>query len=141
MVQQLLLSALATCRFVMMHRNHPLSEGIRHFTLLSLEQVDEFIQAVRSTTPGKVMELSLNDQLLIYTVLDITCKAYLTDLGDEMEQMNAGNLENADTSFTEIRSTLLKGCSYVMGGMKENLVGIDEFDERVDILENHILVE
>jgi hypothetical protein len=57
-----------------------------------------------------------------------------------MEQMNAETLNGAKTSFAEIRSTVLKGCQFVMEGMRDTLKNYPEFEDRTDILENYILV-
>jgi len=140
MVQNLLLTSLGTCKFVMQHTNHPLNQAIKEFKLFDMEHFDHFLEQVKSTQTGKTLNLKIEDELLIYTAMDITCKTYLTDLGDRMEQLNAKKLENAKSSFAEIRSTILQGCQFVMEGMRESLSGIDEFDDRVDILDNYVLV-
>jgi len=140
MVQNLLISALGMCKFVMLHKSHPLTQAIEQFKLIEPDELNEFMEIVRNTTPGKTLVLSMKDEILIYTVLDITCKAYITDLGDKMEQLNAPKLKSAKSSFTEIRGTILKGCEIVMDGMRETLEGDPAFDDRVDIMENYVLV-
>ncbi len=139
MVKNLLLSTLGMCKFILLHPTHPYAQAIKQFKLFDAEDLDQFIETVRKGKAGQSMLLTLDDEILIYTVMDITCKAYLTDLGDELEQMNRTALKESKSSFADIRGTLLKGCSYVMEGMKEALTGVDAFDERVDILDHYIL--
>jgi hypothetical protein len=141
MVQNLLLSAFGTCKFVMHHPDHPVTRAIKQFKLIDPEQLDEFLGKIKICKPGQTMLLSIQDELLIYTALDITSKAYLTDLGDEMERLNTRQLATANSSFSEIRNTVLKGCQFVMEGMRERLSGNDEFEDRTDILDNYILAE
>jgi hypothetical protein len=140
MVQNLLISAMGTCKFVMQHTSHPLNQAIREFKLFDQSHFDSFFVKVRGSQTGQTLVLSLKDEILIYTALDITCKTYLTDLGDRMEQLNAPKLENARATFAEIRKTILQGCQFVMEGMREKLSGLDEFDDRADILDNYVLV-
>jgi hypothetical protein len=140
MVQNLLKSALGMCKFVMLHKSHPLNEAIIQFKLIEADHLNEFHTTITNCAPGKTLILTIADEILIYTALDITCKAYLTDLGDRMEQMNAAQLQASKSSFTDIRSTIMKGCEIVMEGMKETLDGNPEFDDLVDILENYVLV-
>lgn len=140
MVQNLLLTSLGTCKFVLFHEKHPLAQGIKQFKLIDEKHLDDFIVRIKNTVTGKTLILSLTDELLIYTALDITCKVYLTDLGDKMASLNAQKLESSKTSFEDIRATILKGCEIVIEGMKETFTGIPAFDDRVDILENYILV-
>ena len=140
MVQNLLLSSLGMCKFAMLHEKHPLSNAIRQFKLFDVKHMDEFIEKIRASRTGQSLQLTLKDEILIYTAMDITCKAYLTELGDELQQVNNESLKSGSTSFAEIRNTLMKGCQFVMEGMKETLMAYPEFEDRVDILENYILV-
>lgn len=140
MVQNLLLSSLGMCKFVMMHKEHPLTSAIEQFKLIEPSQLDTFIETVKSTKTGQTIMLSMADEILIYTALDITCKAYLTELGDEMEKLNAARMKEGGSTFSDIRSTILKGCEIVMEGMKENFSGNSDFDDRTDVLENYIFV-
>ena len=140
MVQNLLKSSLGMCKFVMLHKTHPLSSAIEEFKLVEPAYLDEFLTTITNCAPGKTLMLTMKDEILIYTALDITCKAYLTDLGDRMEQLNAEQLKSSKSTFTDIRGTIMKGCEIVMEGMKETLSGHPEFDDRVDILENYVLV-
>ncbi len=140
MVQNLLLTSLGTCKFVMQHTKHPLTQAIKEFKLFEMEHFDHFLEQVRSSHTGQSLSLTIEDELLIYTAMDITCKTYLTDLGDRMEQLNAKKLEKARSTFSDIRKTILQGCQFVMEGMRESLSGVDEFDDRIDILDNYVLV-
>jgi hypothetical protein len=139
MVKNLLISSLGMCKFILLHEKHPYAQAIKQFKLFDSDELERFIEVVRKGQPGQTLLLDIRDELLIYTAMDITCKAYLTDLGDEMERINAAALKETKSSFADIRNTLLKGCSLVMGGMKEALAGNKEFEERVDILDNYIL--
>lgn len=140
-VQHLLISSLGTCKFVMQHSSHPLTQAIREFKLFNMEHFDKFLDKVRGCKEGQTIQLTLADELLIYTALDITCKTYVTDLGDRMEQLNSNTLKSSKSSFSEVRDTILKGCQFVMENMRENLSGIDEFDDRSDILDNYVLAQ
>ena len=140
MVQNLLLTSLGTCKFVMQHTNHPITQAIKEFKLFDMNHFDSFLDQIKNCAPGSTLQLTIDDQLLIYTAMDITCKTYNTDLGDRMEQLNEKQLKNTKSSFAEIRNTIIQGCQFVMEGMRESLSGIDAFDDRLDILDNYILV-
>ena len=140
MIQNLLITTLGTCKFVMQHKNHFLNQAIEQFNLIDRDHIDRFIESVKNTSPGRTLALSLEDQLLIFTAMDITCKTYLTDLGDKLASVNTPALESSKSSFEAIRSTVLKGCEFVMEGMRENLAGIPEFEDRVEILDNYLVV-
>ncbi len=140
MIQNLLLTAFSTCKFVMFHSEHPITRAIKQFKLIDDAQLEEFIQKLKQSRPGQTLLLTLDDELLIYTALDVTSKAYITGLGDELLQINSSSVAKSKASFAEIRSTILKSCEFVMEGMRENLAGNEAFDDRVDILDNYIIV-
>ena len=87
----------------MLHKNHPIAEAIKEFKLLEPDHLDSFFEEVKSARPGQNMILTLEDEILIYTVMDISCKAYTTDLGDKMESVNSKKLKESGSSFSEIR--------------------------------------
>jgi len=140
-IKNLLLSALGMVKFTIMHENHPFADSIRESGLLTESQIDAFVTKIKSTKDGHNIIMALEDEIFIYSILDLTCKAYLTDLGDEMEELNkrAGNYSKS--SFAEVRDTILKGCSFVLEGMKESLKGNEEFEERIAVLETMIRIE
>jgi len=140
MIQNLLLTAMGTCKFVMQHKNHFLNQAIEQFNLIGRDHIDGLIETIKNTSPGRYLTISTDDQILIYTVMDITCKVYLTDLGDKLASVNAPALESSKSSFEEIRSTVLKGCEFVMVGMRETLAGNPAFEDRVEILDNYLIV-
>lgn len=140
MIQNLLLTSLGTVKFIMQHKNHFLNQAIEEFHLIDNEHIDKFIIDVKGTAPGRVLNLSTQDQILIYTAMDLTCKTYLTDLGDKLASVNAPSLQSGKSSFEEIRSTVMKGCEYVMAGMRETLAGNALFEDRVEILDQYVII-
>ena len=140
-VRNLLLSALGMVKFTIMHENHPFADSIRECNMFTDSQIDTFVEKIKSTGDNQQIKMALEDEIFIYTILDLTCKAYITDLGDEMEELNhlAGNYSKS--SFAEVRDTILKGCTYVLDGMKKSLDGVDEFDERLAVLDTMIRID
>ena len=141
MVRNLLISALGTCKFAMLHENHPISRAIREFKVFDGRSPEAMLERIKASRDGQMLKMSLDDELLIYAAMDITCKVYLTDLGDELEHMSKPMVSESRSTYSDIRSTLLKGCQYVMDGMREKLKGQSEFDDLTDILDNYIVFE
>ncbi len=140
MVRQLLLSSLGTLRFVMFNEAHPLANAIRQLELTNAKDVGLLYDKIKQSGEGDVIRLSLDEEILIYTSMDITCKAYMTDLGDALRKLNEPGLKKGEPGFTEIRSTILKGCEIVMEGMRSSFADEEDFGERVDVLEQFVLV-
>ncbi|HEX5002905.1 MAG TPA: hypothetical protein VFW78_10455 [Bacteroidia bacterium] len=141
MVRNLLVSAIGTCKFAMMHKEHPVTRAIHEFKLFEGQSLEHFLERIKAAKDGQKIKMSIKDEVLIYAAMDLTCKIYLTDLGDKMEQLSKPVMKEGKSSYIEIRSTLLKGCQFVMEGMREKLSGIDAFDDLVEILDNYLIFD
>jgi hypothetical protein len=140
MVKQLLLSTLGTLRFVMYHEGHPLAVAIRQLELADAKEVGALYDRLRKSNEGDRISMTLEEEILIYTSMDITCKAYMTDLGDELRSLNEPGIKKGDPGFGEVRSTILRGCEIVMDGMRQSFSDEPDFEERVDVLEQFVIV-
>lgn len=140
MVKQLLLSTLGTLRFVMYNETHPLAIAIRQLELADTQSVNLIFDRIRKADEGERLRVSLQEELLIYTSMDITCKAYMTELGDLLRKMNEPAIKKGSPGFNEIRNTILKGCEIVMEGMRESFSNEPEFEERVEVLDQYVVI-
>jgi hypothetical protein len=134
----LLISAISTVKFTLLHENHPLEDAIYENELINEEQLTELYFRIKNTPDNEEIEFSLDDEILIYTVLDVTCKTFLTNIGDDLKKINSDVVENDNENYAEVRNTLLKGCRVVMEGMRNSLKENKKFMERVNLL-NSIL--
>ena len=139
-VKQLLLSTLGTMRFVMYHEGHPLAVAIRQLELADPKDVGILYDRLRKSEIGDRISMTLDEEMLIYTSMDITCKAYMTDLGDALRALNEPGIKKGDPGFGEVRNTILKGCEIVMDGMRQSFSDEPDFEERVDVLEQFVIV-
>ena len=140
MVRQLLLSTLGTLKFVILHERHPLAVALDRLELIQHRQLNTLFETIKQAEPNQVVYLSLDDEILLYTSMDITCKAYLTELGDEMQQLNAPGIKKGAPAFEEVRNTILKGCEIVMQGMRDSFGNEPDMEERIDVLEQFVIV-
>src|SRR4051812_42897273 len=129
----LLISAISTVKFTLLHENHPLEDAIYENELINEEQLTELYFRIKNTPDNEEIEFSLDDEILIYTVLDVTCKTFLTNIGDDLKKINSEVVENDNENYAEVRNTLLKGCRVVMEGMRNSLKDNKKFTERVNL--------
>jgi hypothetical protein len=130
----LLISAISTVKFTLLHESHPLEDAIYENDLVNQDQLFELYQRIKSTVNNEEIEFSLDDEILIYTVLDITCKTFLTNIGDDLKEINLNAIESSGEDYAEVRNTLLKGCRVVMEGMRNALRENKKFMNRVQLL-------
>lgn len=130
----LLISAISTVKFTLLHENHPLEDAIYENDLINPEELTRLYQRIKTIPNNEKIEFSLDDEILIYTVLDVTCKTFLTNIGDDLKQINKDAVEASGEDYAEVRNTLLKGCRVVMEGMRSALGEDRKFMERVRLL-------
>lgn len=139
--RNLLLSAFSTCKFTMLHKDHPFSKVISEYCLIFPEHLDELFNTIKSTGDNAVIEFSIDDEILIYTALDITCKSYLTEIADDLQNKSRDLIEATGSDFFEVRNTLLKSCQIVLEGMRSSLNNHPRFIDRVMLLDTVLNVE
>ena len=132
--RMLLISAFSTVKFTLLHENHPLEDAIYENELINEEQLTELYQRIKNADDHDEIEFTLDDEILIYTVLDVTCKTFLTNIGDDFKEINHDLIEASGDDYAEIRNTLLKGCQVVMEGMRASLSKNKKFMDRVKLL-------
>ena len=139
--RNLLLSSLGTCKFALLHVEHPFAGIISENDLVDENHLLHLFQQIKTGKDDSTLELSLPDEILIYTALDITCKFFLTELADDLEQKNQDLIAATDAKFSDVRNTLLRSAQYVRDGMRESLKENKIFTERVYLLDSLLQVE
>lgn len=137
----LLISAFSTAKFTLLHEQHPLEDAIYENELINEEQMAALYQRIKNAKDTDKIQFSLDDEILIYTVLDVTCKTFLTNIGDEVKEINQDVIKSSGEDYAEVRNTLLKGCQVVMEGMRNSLSDNKKFMARVRQLNNLLDME
>lgn len=141
MSRNLLLSSLSTCRFTMLHRDHPFAVIIRQHSLVDPDHLLSLFNKIKNADNSELMEFTLEDEILVYTALDITCKFFLTELSDDMKFLNRELIDRSAKDFSEVRNTLIRGAQFVRDGMRETLSGEEAFTDRVELLDMVLTVQ
>ena len=132
--RMLLISAFSTAKFTLLHENHPLEDAIYENELINESELTELFQRIKNAGDNDMIEFSLDDEILIYSVLDVTCKTFLTNIGDDFKEINHAAKSASVENINEVRNILLKGCQVVMDGMRTSLSQNKKFMERVKLL-------
>ncbi|MBL7929451.1 MAG: hypothetical protein JNL47_08315 [Bacteroidia bacterium] len=140
-IRNLLISALSTCRFTILHHDNPFAEIINSNNLADEDELLRLITRIKEVEDNQNILLSIDDEILIYTALDITCKFYLTNLSDELQRNVHDYIQATDSTFQEVRSTLLKSAEFVRENMRKTFAENDKFMDRVELLDMILTVD
>jgi len=139
--RNLLISALSTCRFTMLHYDHPFAVIIRQHQLIDADHLQLLFGKIKNAENTEMMEFTLEDEILIYTAMDITCKFFLTELSDDLKRINQDIIKHTGENFESVRSTLLHGVQFVRDGMRSTLWENESFRDRVELLDMVLNIE
>ena len=134
--RNLLLAALSTCKFTMLHTGHEFARLIDDYDLIDKDQLDELFLRIKESDEIEKVEFTLNEEILIYTALNITCKTFLTEIADDLQKMNSEVIRTSGEKFSDVRNTLLRSCQFVMEGMRSSFNDSQKFMERVILLDS-----
>lgn len=140
-IRNLLLSALSTCRYTILHSNNPFADIINSNNLAEEEELLKLITRIKETDENENIIFSLDDEIMIYTALDITCKFYLTNLSDELQRNVHDYMQSTESNFQEVRSTLLKSAEFVRENMRKTFADNEKFMDRVELLDMILTVD
>lgn len=140
-IRNLRISALSTCRFTILHHDNPFAEIINSNNLADEDELLRLITRIKEVEDNQNILLSIDDEILIYTALDITCKFYLTNLSDELQRNVHDYIQATDSTFQEVRSTLLKSAEFVRENMRKTFAENDKFMDRVELLDMILTVD
>lgn len=133
-IRYLFISSLSATAFSVMHTGHHLSKFITDNDLIDMVQLKALKEKINSTPDGEFVVLSLEDEILIYTSIDIHCKMYLTDISDEFEKFNKEQMETVGISFVNLRSIILNSGQIALENMKNAFYEFPDFKRRTDLL-------
>lgn len=140
-IRNLLISALSTCRYTILHHDNPFAEIIHSNNLTDEDELMKLITRIKETEEDENIIFSLEDEIQIYTALDITCKFYLTNLSDELQRNVYDYMQATDSNFQEVRSALLKSAEFVRENMRKTFADNDKFMDRVELLDMILTVD
>ncbi len=140
-IRNLLISALSTCRFTILHHDNPFAEIINSNNLAEEDELLKLITRIQEVEENETIIFSIDDEILIYTALDITCKFYLTNLSDELQRNVHDYMQSTESNFQDVRSTLLKSAEFVRENMRKTFAENDKFMDRVELLDMILTVD
>lgn len=133
-IRYLFISSLSATAFSVMHTGQHLSRLITDNDLIDMVQLKALKEKINSTPDSEFVVLSLDDEILIYTAIDIHCKMYLTDISDEFEKFNKEQMETVGISFVNLRNIILNSGQIALENMKNAFSEFPDFKRRTDLL-------
>jgi len=85
--------------------------------------------------PGEVISFDMQEVLFFYGLLELSCRIFLCEVGDDLKEMAIENGDTNEEEFTRVRSFYLRQAGDFLQNIKNSLSGKREFEELVSKIE------
>ncbi len=128
-------SVAASYRFIFSQQRYELVQKADMLELVELEKVAELASRFAAVMENTKLNLTRHELYELYTMLDLVCKSFLCDIGDDYKAI-AMKLNQVDEDrYNQVRSTELSIAQVLIQQIRKDFSADPEFEEIVERLE------
>jgi hypothetical protein len=106
--KQLVNITIAAGKFILLHPNYELIREAMRLGMFEDTRLEDFEVHTWQYEVGEVISYDLEEVLFFYTLLDLSCRIFLCEIGDDLRQMAIESGETNAEEFNRVRSFFLK---------------------------------
>lgn len=106
--KQLVNITTAAGKFILLNPNYELIREAMRLELFEDAQLEDFVVHTWHYEVGEVISYDTEEVLFFYTLLDLSCRIFLCEIGDDLRQMAIESGETNAEEFNRVRSFFLK---------------------------------
>ena len=106
--RQLVNISIAAGKFILVHPQYELIKEAMRLELFEDEMLDDFEIHNSQYEIGEVITFESEEVLFFYSLLDLSCRIFLCDVGDDLKKMAVKNGETTEEEFCRVRSFHLR---------------------------------
>lgn len=129
-LRQLVNISIAAGKFILIHPHYELIREAMRMHLFEVEDLEDFEVHNWQYELGETITYSIDEVLFMYTLLELSCRIFLCDVGDDLRKMALENGETTQDEFVRVRSAHLRQAQFYIHFIKNRF---DEFDEFKDL--------
>jgi len=139
LLKALFLDDFSVFGFLLLSPDHPFTKKIDELDLFDFKQALSVYEKFFHARDGEVVKLDFEEIFIEYAVINLSSKAWLTDIGETCFATKAP-AEN-EPYFEQVRDIILRHNSIIIQIMKKVLSADPHFRKRVEQLEAVLPVE
>ncbi len=131
-------SIAASFQFIFYQDKYDLTRRADMLEIIERSEVAEFALKIEQTEIDSRIELSRNEVYLFYTLMEIVCRSFLTEIADDFKLMALKHNKISEERYLEVRNTELKIAQTLIQQIKKDFSGEEDFEElleKIDMLE------
>ncbi len=102
--KQLVNISIAAGKFILVHPQYELIKEAMRLELFEDEMLDDFEIHNSQYSIGEVITFDSEEILFFYSLLDLSCRIFLCDVGDDLKTQAIKNGETTEEEFNRVRS-------------------------------------
>lgn len=127
--KQLVNISIAAGKFILIHPHYELIREAMRLDMLEDELLEEFEVHNWQFEVGEVITYDFEEILFFYALLDISCRIFLCEIGDDLKRMAIEGGETDDEEFKRVRSFYLIQAQQFIEQIKETFSTNSRFIE------------
>lgn len=102
--KQLVNISIAAGKFILLHQQYELIKEAIRLELFQDEMLDDFEIHNSQYEIGELISFDSEEVLFFYSLLDLSCRMFLCDVGDDLKTMAIKSGETTEDEFNRVRS-------------------------------------
>lgn len=131
-------SMAASYQFIFQHENADFVQRAMMIDLVDRNGVGMLAERFATQREGEKMELSKQELYLFYTMMELVCRSFLSDVGDEFKSVAMKVNKVDEEKYNEVRNMELKIAQTLLQQIRRDFMEDQEFEEicdRLDLLD------
>ena len=131
-------SIAASFQFIFYQNKYDLQRRADVLEIIERSEVAEFATKVERTEVNSKIQLSREEVYLFYTLMEIVCRSFLTEIADDFKAMALRHNKITEERYLEVRNTELKIAQALIQQIKKDFKGENDFEElleKIDMLD------
>ena len=131
-------SITASFSIIFYKDRYDFARRVEMLELLDKTEVMQFANKIEAAETGSTILLTRKEVYLFYTVMEVVCRSFLTDIADDFKEMALKHNKVTEEKYNEVRNTELKIAQVLIRQIKTDFAnepGFEELLEEIDMLE------
>lgn len=127
--KQLVNISIAAGKFILIHPHYELIKEAMRLDMFEDEMLEDFEVHNWQYEIGEVITYDFEEMLFFYSLLELSCRIFLCDIGDDLKAMAIESGETNEAEFIRVRSFYLRQAQEFLIRIRETFNTNSEFME------------
>ena len=128
-------SITASFNYIFYQDKYDFARRVDMLELLDKTEVGQFAVKIEMAPVNSMLTLSRGEVYLLYTVMEVVCRSFLTEIADDFKAMALKHNKVTEEKYNEVRNTELKIAQVLIQQIKKDFSIEPQFEELLEKIE------